>query len=255
MLARSASYSTPLTQIQTNTNHTTVILYTHSNYVVLATGFDRPSSNMKTGQMIQVWILGTEQHPAVAAYSGEDRVICGECPLRLDPETGKRACYVDVSRAPAQIWKTYKAGGYRSWDGHSLRMFQHRTIRWGAYGDPVLIPYPIVQKISAASAGWTGYTHQWKKPVFAAYKSHFMASADSEADKIEANSMGWRTFRVGDHAMDATEILCPNVSRGTQCNACRLCGGLGKKGARNIYIPAHGVSAKAHPSRRGVVLA
>ncbi len=234
-----------------------MILHTTSHVVIIATGFDRPSSNAKTGDMLQVWILTRDTHPAIAAVNGEDHHICGTCSLRRNPETGKRACYVDVSKAPGQIWKTYHAGRYPSWDGVSVDKFRNRTIRWGAYGDPVLIPFSTIEKINAVVRGWTGYTHQWRRQVFQAYRKFLMASADTEQDQQDAMAKGWRTFRVGDSPLpEGREILCPNSSHGIQCAQCRLCAGTSKgKLVRNIYIPAHGVGAMAHPSRRAAVLA
>lgn len=50
--------------------------------VAIATGMQTPSTNRKTGEMVQVHILLQKEHPSVAQNSGADSSICGNCPLR-----------------------------------------------------------------------------------------------------------------------------------------------------------------------------
>ncbi len=58
--------------------------------VAIATGLQRPSTNRKTGPMIQTWILHRDELPTQAIKSGSDEAICGTCPAR------GRWCYVQV---------------------------------------------------------------------------------------------------------------------------------------------------------------
>lgn len=39
------------------------------------------TSNEKTGNLVQTWILRSDVHPIDAINSGEDASICGSCPL------------------------------------------------------------------------------------------------------------------------------------------------------------------------------
>lgn len=59
--------------------------------VMIMTGLSRlaseQSSNSKTGPMVQTHIVRQDMAPVVAMMSGEDRAICGDCPLR--PSTVK----------------------------------------------------------------------------------------------------------------------------------------------------------------------
>ena len=66
-----------------------------------------------------------------------------------------------------------------------------------------------------------------------------MASVESEKLAIQAQSRGFRTFRVRKPGAELLpgEIECPS-SAGVQCIDCRLCNG--NKQARNISIEAHG---------------
>lgn len=74
-----------------------------------------------------------------------------------------------------------------------------------------------------------------------------MASLDAHhdvADVRAANAQGWRTFRVlsassAEAGLDSRgpEVVCPYVTRGTQCVDCGLCSGASK--AKSIAIAAH----------------
>lgn len=222
--------------------------------VIIATGFDDPSSNEKTGAMIQIWILAKQAKPSALAASGLDNVICGNCwkrpsadhsvPEAIDyaqaESLGWRAfitvdkdqrlvghvvcpasneaklaraargiakdikcencglckgkaisaksvtiekhgsrpdrCYVQM-RAPNSIWQAYKRGRYaRLVD---LSLLRGRKIRFGAYGDPIHIPFPIVKAIASVADNYTGYTHQWANPMYRAYSAFFMASTNA----------------------------------------------------------------------------
>jgi len=50
--------------------------------VAIATGLDDPSSNEKTGPMIQTWIMRSDIPPHVAQSSGDDASVCADCKLR-----------------------------------------------------------------------------------------------------------------------------------------------------------------------------
>lgn len=50
--------------------------------VCLVTGLQAPSSNAKTGPMLQTWILAQDEAPHVAQASGADEAVCGDCPMR-----------------------------------------------------------------------------------------------------------------------------------------------------------------------------
>ena len=65
------------------------------------------SSNPKTGDMVQTYILRQDVRPAEALRTGQDASICGDCKHR--PLLGG-ACYVVVAQGPTVVWKGYKAG-------------------------------------------------------------------------------------------------------------------------------------------------
>ncbi len=217
------------------------ILHEDSHRVVIATGFESPSDNRKTGPMIQVWILVRSMDPVQAIKEGLDRLICGNCRHRGDGFQ-KRSCYVNVQHAPLGIWRAWKAGKYPPLP--SVSVFEGRRVRFGAYGDPTHLPLSLALAIAGASSGWTGYTHQWRKPSLQAWRSLLMASVDTAAELVIARSMGWSTFRVTpdlDH--HSIETLCASDRSGTPCSECLACAGA-RTGQRSVFIPAHGTGKR-----------
>lgn len=224
------------------------VLHADNVRVVIATGFRRQTKNRKTGPMLQIWILRKDQDPVTANRSGADRVICGNCPLRGRKGEG-RACYVVLAHDPLSVFKAFKRGSYPPLPSYSL--FKGASVRFGAYGDPVHIPLPIVTQIIAQAASHTGYTHQWANPSLAGYQLFFMASADSPEQAKQAQALNWRTYRAQVNGTTPlmplpSEIICPHYSRGTQCVDCGLCSGSGT--AKSILSPAHGNGAKFYPT-------
>ena len=209
------------------------------------------SENSKTGNMIQVWVLNRGESPVESVKSGSDRNVCFDCPARGVQGFIDRYCYVNVAQGPNAVWRAYRAGSYSKLArAEYAAIFSGRAVRFGAYGDPVLIPLAIVRAIAAVANGHTGYTHQWRKPEYQAYRAFLMASCDSLGDYATAKRMGWRTFRVrtaGD-AVLAREIMCPasdEAGHRTQCIRCKLCSGSTARDARkDITIVVHGIGAR-----------
>jgi len=212
------------------------ILHEDDSRVIIATGFETPSDNRKTGDMIQIWILVRSVSPTEAIKSGLDRLICGNCVHRGDGHGGGRSCYVNAGQAPQGVWKAWKAGNYPLL--RSLECFVGRKVRFGAYGDPTHLPLPLALAIAGVASGWTGYTHQWRKPSLQGWKTLLMASVDSIAELVIARSMGWSTFRVGSEA-SVGENLCASDRDGTPCAVCLLCAGA-RGGLESVHIPPHG---------------
>lgn len=218
------------------------ILHEDSQRVVIATGFAEASENRKTGDMIQVWILVRACDPVEAIKEGLDRLICGNCRHRGDGSGGGRSCYVNAGHAPLGVWRAWQAGHYAPL--RYISVFSGRRVRFGAYGDPTWIPWNLALAIAGVSSGWTGYTHQWRKPSLQAWRQILMASVDTTAELIIARSMGWSTFRVSpDTDHHSMETLCASDRVGTPCADCLACAG-SRGGQRAVFIPAHGSGRK-----------
>jgi len=228
--------------------HNGYVVFENAKIVSIATGFREKSANDKTGDMIQVWILVKSHGPIEANKLGLDRQNCGGCALagafnRVTGERENRVCYVNLGQAPEGIYNAWRRGAYPTME--SVEMFRGKSVRLGAYGDPAFLPFPLIQSICDVARNWTGYTHQWRAPIFSAYKAYLMASADNEAQAHQAHRAGWRTFRlVGTIAERlATEVLCDNERSGVQCTDCGKCNGKASD-SLSIVIPAHGVGKK-----------
>ena len=199
------------------------------------------STNRKTGGLVQLYILRDGVKPLDAIKAGQDVSICGQCPHR--PALGG-SCYVNVGHGPSATYRRYLNGNHEAFD---IEAFRGRKVRLGAYGDPAAVPTHVWDAICNVADSWTGYTHQWRQadPRLARY---CMASADSEADRVEAKAAGWRTFRVrvpGAPKLER-EAVCPaseEAGKKLQCADCMACGGnTGRRG--DIVITVHGLSHK-----------
>ena len=195
------------------------------------------TSNVKTGQMAQLWILNADVDPVKASKEGKDSSVCGGCKLR---KSLGGACYVNLGQAPLAVYRAYKKGSYPTLESNEYNALNGLKIRFGAYGDPYALPIEILTQLKAVASNNTSYTHQWKQGS-EELKNVSMASVDNIDEQKEAVSKGWRTFRVATIESEIldNEIVCPNVTKGISCADCGLCSGASLK-AKNIVIPVHG---------------
>lgn len=195
------------------------------------------TSNMKTGDMIQTWILREDVAPTVAVKTGQDSSVCGKCPHR---HFNKGACYVIPFQAPAQVFKTYHLGKYKDLRPEVLRHFMGRKIRLGSYGDPAAVPYHVWLAVVSLCEGHTGYTHQLGHACFdEKILDYCQVSVDTPNQYQKARKAGHGTFRVKAESQPLLEgeALCLNETSGIACVACGWCDGRSK---RNIAINVHG---------------
>lgn len=218
------------------------------------------SDNVKTGDMLQTYILRADVAPIAASKSGADESGCGDCPRRhyLGGD-----CYVNLGHGPRAVFAKYVAGGYPHLyspiDGQyePERIFEigrGRMVRLGAYGDPAAVPARIWEALTRHAIGHTGYTHQWLSPNIsndqrARIMALCMASADTETEAEMAHALGYRTFRArrADEPLMAREFTCPasaEAGKRLQCIDCRACDGIGRKpSAASVTIITHGARA------------
>tara|TARA_R110000803_G_C11989465_1_gene321820 strand:- start:31217 stop:32002 length:786 start_codon:yes stop_codon:yes gene_type:complete len=234
-----------------------------SNIVVIMT---LNSANRKTGNMAQTWILNQDVSPVEAVKTGADVSVCGVCPLR---QSIGGACYVNVGQAPLAVWRAWRAGKYvenvidNQFTASDLLavMLRHKTVRFGAYGDPAAAPTYIWSVLAKYAKGYTGYTHQVNHVNFDKNLSEFcmisvetikqaqlitgLAPISGSEHKAQHNS---RTFRVitTDAPLLPNEILCPS-GEGIECRDCLLCSGNGYQ--PSIAIEVHGGRTNKHNAK------
>ena len=210
------------------------------------------TSNRKTGQMAQLWILRADIAPIAAIHNGGDSAICGPCPLRGNGTGKNRACYVVVAQAPTSVWKTYRAGRYPiATPEFVANLLRGRKIRLGAYGDPAMVPIDVVKTLISTVKGWTAYSHQWRT-IDPEWAHIVMASADTVADRRDARAAGYRSFYVVPMNTDistiphAVECMATRANNKLQCSECLACAGTRGKNtvAVDIVITAHGSGAR-----------
>ena len=219
------------------------------------------SSNRKTGNMVQTYILRTDMRPVAAVQSGADVAICGNCKHR--PANGG-ACYVVVAQGPTVVFKTMEAGKYPVATASQVAdMVAGRMVRLGTYGDPAAVPAQVWEDLTAKAAGRTGYTHQWDNPALSndqrtRITALCMASADNEAEATQARASGLRYFRIrlATEPLQAREFVCPASDEGGKrklCDTCGACNGTTKATGASPVIIVHGTKkSKFAVQRAGV---
>ena len=216
--------------------------------VGLITGLRLLSGNRKTGVMLQTYMLRRDMTPMDATRIGADSSACGDCQLRhitvkkVLAETGKRTarCYVKPHWL-TRTWTSWYTGRVYSISPKELGKiidYLYIPVRQGAYGDPAAIPLSVWDALNTSSKG-TSYSHQWKTVDI---KKYAMASVSNLQEAKEAQSKGWRTYRVDieQAGPQANEIMCPAEPRGVTCAACGLCNGTRGQTAKSIVIPPIG---------------
>jgi len=226
--------------------------YDGKQIVVIMTGIKTVSSNTKTGDMLQTYILLQDVNPIEAVKNGSDISICGDCKHRptLAKETGEARCYVNVGQGATMVWKAYKRGNYpRVTIAEAIDIVKDRNVRFGTYGDPCVAPFEIFKALADNCKRFTGYTHRWQDRQFDMnWASILMASVDNIWEQQTAKALGMRYFRVqiGYNAPMDGEINCPaskEAGAKTTCTNCCLCSGTTTK-AKNIVIADHGLGHK-----------
>lgn len=218
-------------------------LFESNDIIVVAT---LKTSNRKTGNMVQVWILDPSTDPVQSVKTGKDAsTVCKGCKF-----ASGNGCYVNVGQAPLQIWKGYHKGIYPMLQPkHYDTVFGDRKVRFGAYGNPSMIPLGIVSYIAKVSKGWTGYFHDWhmmSAEKAKAYGKYFMASTETESSRCKASDIGLRYFHVSPNQPENT-IECLSDTKGISCADCQLCQGLNKSRLQSVWINPHGAKvAKAN---------
>lgn len=224
---------------------------------VILTGFANASTNLKTGAMIQSYIVRSDLPPVEAWREGEDASVCGDCPLRSPAAGGSGGCYVNKGHGPRAVWDAYKRGRYeRASVAFAAKAIADtgRAFRMGTYGDPGAVPqagafWRGLLVDMAPETTHTGYTHRWRD-TGADLLGICMASVDSIAEMQEARARGWATFRVvglGVREPMRGEARCPasaEAGKRVTCETCPMpCNGRFFPGNAGRVILAHGATA------------
>jgi hypothetical protein len=215
--------------------------------VMIMVGLKKGSTNIKTGAMVQTYILRADLNPIDAVATRRDGAICGACKHRKQTN-GVRTCYVNLGKGANGVWKCFERGGYPvATLPEAAEAVRGKFVRFGTYGDPAAVPVHVWAALASTAGGYTGYTHQWRAARFAPIAAYCQASCETAADVDHAHRMGFQgTFHVlpvgGD--VPTAALHCPaSAERGkvATCVACRAC-----DGSRDVVIHAHGPSKRRY---------
>lgn len=209
--------------------------------VVAITG---KSSNSKTGDMVQTYILADNgKSPVESAKALDDVSVCGDCKHRRGLGG---SCYVNLGQGPRAVMDGVIRGIYPDNIINAAFAVHKRKVRLGTYGDPAAVPAYVWETLLSGADSHTGYTHQWKNGKADHVKQWCMASVDTPKEMAIAKMEGWRTFRVrvADGSPEYShEIKCPasaEMNKRLTCNTCMACsGGVNTKKA-SVTIIVHG---------------
>jgi len=208
-------------------------------FYVVFVGFKKPSANAKTGPMIQTYFLDKTRLHERSVFGSK----CHQCTIVND-------CYVSRDKLAVRNAMTKLLDGantsYRFVTfEHALERLKGCDLRLGTYGDPSVLTLDQLQAIAGQAYMFTAYTHFWRE-IDTEYSKYFMASVESYVDRMFANKLGYRTFRVirKDHNHSAYELVdsieCLYTQRGIQCIKCKLCNGTFKSAKiKDIWIHEH----------------
>lgn len=207
--------------------------FDHNAIFASMTGINGLNLNPKIGRMTQVWILSQDSPPYEMIKRG-DYAVCGNCELSPHLKR-KEQCYIArrAFQAPSAVWKSQVEKTISLQDAIQHLVENPVKIRFGAYGDPAMIPQSVFESLLSPlrkkfkTKTHTAYTHQHAYRFARWMKRYAMASCSDIKTARKLWRAGWRTFRIIDSldGLVPKEILCPNVSRDINCDACCLCNG------------------------------
>tara|TARA_R100001443_G_scaffold116613_2_gene137588 strand:+ start:9498 stop:10364 length:867 start_codon:yes stop_codon:yes gene_type:complete len=226
--------------------------------MIVMSGFTKDSSNVKTGGLVQLYILPVHETPKDTYFGTYKKggivpsrlSVCGDCKYN-----GNNGCYVRWATL-GSIWKAAK-------DQPAIpttltrEFLKGLRVRVGAAGDPAAVPASVWNKILGSCENFTGYTHQWNKPQFQNLQDLFVASVDNARENEKARALGWSTFFVTDNEEEAKNegIRClasagKSDTHGlpTTCATCMLCNGQSRK-QKTITEVLHGATNTQHKAR------
>jgi len=216
------------------------------------------NSKIGIGYIIQTYHYSIEQ--VMDASLVNDKASCLDCPLSYNQNNGKSGgCYThkgmqlmglkSMLRGLNRKLNTineFKQSDFFNFVNKVKATNKVDLVRFGAYGEPILLPLKVVEVLSGLSQKTTGYTHQWNKPQYQKYNKFFMSSTHTETERQQAKDLGYRSFFVATSEIKGFKpqnaVNCPaskESSKNLSCIACGLCNGTSRGIKKDIYIMKH----------------
>lgn len=209
------------------------------------------NSKIGIGYVVQTYHFSIDQ--VKTADIKQDKKNCLDCPLSFSNGGG---CYthkgmqlMGLKSMLRRLNKLEESNKIEQFSPAKFKAFIDKVkstypvdlVRFGAYGEAVLMGEKVVRQLSKLGKKTTGYTHQWKTENFAA--AYLMASVHNEAQRIEAKEKGFRSFSVikkGDEVTNS--VNCPaskESGKNLTCVLCGLCNGASKGNTKDVFILSH----------------
>lgn len=233
----------PKRTIKTNktnkaTKRPSALVVTYPSFYLVFTALNG-SSNRKTGDMIQTYLLDRETLTSEPSVFGAK---CSACPM-------VNKCYVSRDKMSVRSALARLLGEERTSYAHAtladvLPLLRGRKVRLGTYGDPSALPLADLKAIVNSAQGHTGYTHFWRE-IDTEYSAYLMASVEDSSAELLAQGLGYRSFRVitqetTERDVSSVAVECLNSSVGLTCADCLLCSGTSGRGRKvSIWIDEH----------------
>lgn len=236
------------------------VFSTNNGRIIHSIDFKK-SENKKLGagsRVVQTYHFSVDQ--VLAVDLSHDEVNCMDCPYSFNQNGGKSGgCYTHKGFQRLGLYaklrslnKMLKDKEIQPFDVNILLNYvtifaksKVDLLRFGAYGEPVLLPIEAVELMiskfreKSGKTFWTGYTHQWHKDEYQEYSKYFMASVHNKFEEAIALDKGFKFFGVG---YETEGINCPaskEAGKKTTCSVCKLCSGTKGKSNKSIYIAKH----------------
>tara|TARA_R110000851_G_scaffold13330_1_gene45541 strand:+ start:2338 stop:3099 length:762 start_codon:yes stop_codon:yes gene_type:complete len=216
------------------------------------------NSKIGIGYIIQTYHFSMEQVQNASLVN--DKASCLDCPLSYNQNNGKSGgCYThkgmqlmglksmlrSLNRNLDSI-DTFKESDFNTFVAKVKNTYPVDLVRFGAYGEPILLPLKVVEVLSTLSQKTTGYTHQWNKPQYQKYNQFFMSSTHTEMERELAKDLGYRSFFVATNEISGFKldkaVNCPaskESEKNLSCIACGLCNGNSKGIKKDVFIMKH----------------
>jgi hypothetical protein len=210
--------------------------------------FQLSSNNSKTGNVIQQYVFPVDWITLNKSISElDDSPICFDC---VYSQSKTKSCYVRKGFSNVGLISKIRSLRKLTIDkipefndkvkSVLLALVENNGIRFGTYGEPILLGEELVEDISKVAKFWTGYTHQYAKYPWS--NKYFMASVESEREYKRAKDLNFRAFFVTSSMNTSNEFIhCPaskEMGKKLTCDVCKLCMGNSIKG-KSIKILKH----------------
>ena len=227
--------------------------YTDKNNIHVIQAKVSANSKIGVGYIVQTYHLSLDQVKNNDITL--DKSNCLNCPLSYNMNEGKSLCYTAkgmqlfglksmLKRLNKNLstFKPYNKDVFDAFVTTVKNYYPVDLVRFGAYGEPVLLGEYNTAQLATISAKHTGYSHQWKLKKFAWAKYFFMSSTHGQNEANKAKKMGFRNFVVLEKGDVTTGVNCPaskESDKELSCIACGLCIGSNKGIKKDVFINKH----------------